>query len=342
MYAAVDQQGRLVNAAQLLDLTAAERARASFCCPRCQRAVQWVTGPKTRPFFRHVPLQVGVGMESALHHSGKQTLQQALAKLAITSQLEVSLPFAADSSKLDEQVVARPTEPLLSDQGEQRRADVLWRSNERVYVLEFQCAPLTLATLRQRQRDYQRWGIQAVWLLGTTYFEHGILKNGALKFMSYQPIWGYYLAFWLPAAGCVQLLAHCLWQPPQAKLNYQCFSMSLATFLKRALVPRQAPSYLPAITARFDPRCWLQEQLTWQQPRWLAYQGRCYQAGWPLQQLPPALWLPQYLPPVVAHWPDLLARQLDFYLAQGALSEKQQRQLLAQSHWPLLLEQRHR
>ena len=357
MYAAIDERGQLIQAeTQVIgseaDLRAKAGGAAHFYCPRCRQPVQLVRARTGRPFFRHVG-RTGLGPnETARHRAGKQTLQQELAALQVVSELEVVLPLKVAGAEVDSPAEKRPGEvvaplvtaagaqprPLQQDarEGEQRRADVLWQHGAHLWAFEFQCAPLELAELRQRHEDYQRWRIREQWLLGATYLSQRRPSQGALKFMAYQAHWGYYLAFWQPERRQIQLFYHCQFRPPRTQLLYQVRMLSLGEFLQGASQNRRPPAQLPPNQPWFDPRPWLGQQLALKQPRWLTYQGRCYQQGWDLQKLPTALWLPQCLPPVVGHWPDLLGRQLDYWFATGGLTRSQQRHLLSGSRWPLL------
>lgn len=307
MYAALQDDGRLIQATPQLS------RQQHYWCPQCRQAVVLARSAQGRPFFRHRQ-RLATNLETTRHEQGKITLQQALQAQGIAAAMEVNVRQADN----------------------QRRADVFWRGQQQDWALEFQCAPMTAAELRQRHRSYQALATVDVWLLGATYWQHGP-SLAARHFISYRRQWGYFLAYWYPERRCVKLVNHLQYRPPAGRLYYESQWLSLAQFLTQFPAPTARPR-LPQrpLALSYDPRPWLLRQAQWSQPTWQTLQQRCYEAGWSLLDLPRALWLPSVLPPTVARWPLLLVRQIDAYLASGALSWPQRWQLYQASSWPLL------
>lgn len=306
MYAAILRDGKLINAR-----CAIKQTQGPYFCPRCGQVVQLLQNKQGQAFFRHRGQQYGGG-ERPLHLAGKKSLAEALASVGIKAQTEWRLGETAE-----------------------RRADLAFYWHGCRFAFEFQCAPLSLRSLQQRHRSYQALSVSEYWILGATYLSQPSLTS-ALKFCAYQPRWGYYLVFWLVEQHCFVLFSHLHYRPPATRLYYERHLLSLPAFLRGVQDLCPPPSSLAPLPLSFDPRPWLNQQLIRQQPRWVALQLRCYQQGWHLQELPTDLFLPLRLPPVVSHWPLLLARQIDWYLQHGPFSWTKQWQLLSQTQWPLL------
>lgn len=306
MYAAILSDGELINAE-----CAIKQVTGPYFCPRCGQVVQLLQNKQGQAFFRHRSQQLG-GAERPLHLAGKQGLAESLANMEIEAKTEWRLGAASE-----------------------RRADLAFSLNHQLFALEFQCAPLALKELQDRHRSYQTLAVTEYWLLGTTYLQPKTLKS-ALKFCAYQPQWGYYLVFWLVDQQRLVLFSHLHFRPPATRVYYERHVISLAAFLRGVQRCGPPPRVISPLALSFDPRPWLARQLRSQQPRWMSLQSRCYQQGWRLQDLPDNLFLPARLPPVVSHWPLLLARQIDWYLNHGPLTWSQRWPLLSQSNWPLL------
>lgn len=117
----------------------------SYLCPACRHPVQLRQGKIKIAHFAHLPgadCSVSEG-ETVEHLVGKQQLLEWLSALGKDPQLEVYLP----------EINQRP--------------DLLLRKSQ--IAVEFQCSPLTVQHLRERNDGYQQLGIKPIWILGRPY-----------------------------------------------------------------------------------------------------------------------------------------------------------------------------
>lgn len=308
MYAALNQNQHLIYADSGLT---SER----YYCPKCYLPVKLVLKTaQHRPYFRHYSRASDHDGETALHFQGKTSLQQALQQLGVVAKQEVTLGT------------------------DERRADVLWCYQEQYYAFEFQCAMLSVNELTHRHLSYQALQVTDIWLLGQTYLDQNTacFKRTALKFICYRQRWGYFIAIWLPQLAMVRVFHHLAFVPPRHKVVFKRTDYTLDAFLQGYLQMIQSLVTLPQMALNFDPSNWLRQQLYFQQSQWLALQTRCYQRGLNLMNLPQELWLPQRLPPLSSSWSKVLSKQIELFLATGALSWDQRSQLYLATKWPLV------
>lgn len=123
------------------------RPGEQYYCPACRQPVRLRRGKSKVPHFAHLPgadCAVSEG-ETGEHLRGKQQLFDHLRKQGLQPQLEVYLPAI------------------------RQRPDILVRHADRVVAVEFQCSPLTVQRLLERNAGYRRLGIKPLWLLGQPY-----------------------------------------------------------------------------------------------------------------------------------------------------------------------------
>lgn len=75
-----------------------------------------------------------------------------------------------------------------------QRPDVLAQINGQPVALEFQCSPLSVQRLQERNDGYHRLGIAVYWLLGPTYYRH--LRGGMVSQFTQLCASHPQLAFW--------------------------------------------------------------------------------------------------------------------------------------------------
>lgn len=116
-------------------------------CPGCQQEVIFRHGRKNVAHFahRHADLCGFSEGETAEHLRGKKQLYRLTKQKGWRPRLEVYLP----------QIAQRP--------------DILLEVAGKRMALEFQCSPLSLQRLRERNEGYRQEGITVWWLLGSPY-----------------------------------------------------------------------------------------------------------------------------------------------------------------------------
>lgn len=161
----------------------------NYWCPSCHEQVILRHGERRIAHFAHrhgSHCRLSEG-ETQEHLLGKMQLYQWATYRGYQPRLEVYLPAIA------------------------QRPDLLLQINGRLVALEFQCSPLSLKRLQERNTGYQRVGIHPWWLLGAPYQRRRLHPAKVAQFtqlMAEQPA----LLFWDTSKGCLRIdhsLARC-------------------------------------------------------------------------------------------------------------------------------------
>jgi len=120
------------------------RKKRKFYCPTCQQEVQLKLGRTRLWHFAHHSneCQGSLEHESMYHLKGKMQLYNWLKKQNVKVALECYLPII------------------------RQRPDLLFRYNEKLYALEYQCSPLETTLMEKRTRGYEQIGIIPLWIFG--------------------------------------------------------------------------------------------------------------------------------------------------------------------------------
>lgn len=121
--------------------------KTGYRCPGCNELVILRRGRHKIAHFAHRPgskCRLGEG-ETSEHLLGKRQLLQWYRQQGYQVKLEAYLP----------QIAQRP--------------DLLLTEKDRRVAIEFQCSPLSLERLRERNAGYRQCGISFHWLLGAPY-----------------------------------------------------------------------------------------------------------------------------------------------------------------------------
>lgn len=121
------------------------RKREVFLCPQCNERVILKVGDYVVPHFAHVNSNECATYfaegESNLHLLGKEHLYQLFSKYSSNVQLE----------------------PYLSSLSQ--RPDLLVTHNKRQYPIEYQCSPITFASIHKRTVGYKKAGMYPIWIV---------------------------------------------------------------------------------------------------------------------------------------------------------------------------------
>lgn len=181
MLVAVTENGRFVQANELT----VQAKTKLYHCPACKGAVRLKMGEVNLPYFAHVNLiecdSFAEG-ESAGHLTGK---------LAIRDY------FHAQGAVVT-------LEQYFSEV--QQRADVLVELNGGRFVIEYQCAPISVQKVIHRTAGYRRLGLRVIWVLGDTYQARQLSRATWAKFS--QILHGeLQLCVWRMQPGCFEWLS---------------------------------------------------------------------------------------------------------------------------------------
>lgn len=145
-----------------------------YYCPGCGRHVILKQGALKLAHFAHqkAACQIFSEGETDEHLKGKQLLAKWFRQQGCQVWLEAYL------SKLHQ------------------RPDLLIKKPNGIYqAIEFQCAPLSLAKLKQRTLGYARLGLSCWWILGHRYYVKNKLTQQNAQFLRFHPNLGYYLTY---------------------------------------------------------------------------------------------------------------------------------------------------
>ncbi|MFC5604630.1 competence protein CoiA [Sporosarcina koreensis] len=166
---ACSDEGRLIILSSELERQELRKWRQTrkFYCPQCKGQVQLKVGDIVIPHFAHrkdatCSASFSEG-ESQQHLNGKRQLYQLL----LNSKQEVEL------------------EPLLNRISQ--RPDLLVKTQEIDFPIEFQCSTIPIALLEQRTEGYRGAGMNPIWILHTpakfTHLPEGV---GIFQFSKFQ------------------------------------------------------------------------------------------------------------------------------------------------------------
>lgn len=146
---ACSEEGRLIILSPELERHELRKWRQTrkFYCPQCKGPVQLKVGDIVIPHFAHrkdaaCSASFSEG-ESQRHLSGKRLLYQLL----INNKQEVEL------------------EPMLNRISQ--RPDLLVKTQQMEFPIEFQCSTIPIDLLEQRTEGYRRVGMNPIWILHT-------------------------------------------------------------------------------------------------------------------------------------------------------------------------------
>nr|WP_181186253.1 competence protein CoiA family protein [Alkalicoccus urumqiensis] len=111
-----------------------------FYCPECGSEVKWRSGSSCRPHFYHPVVCKSRVPESSVHIKTKQRIAEWLRFSGWRVQEEKAFPRLA------------------------RRADIYAVKGRRQTVIEIQHSPLPAGEVFQRTSDYQKAGVEVVWI----------------------------------------------------------------------------------------------------------------------------------------------------------------------------------
>lgn len=223
-----------------------------YFCPACQHPVQVRRGKVKITHFAHLPganCAVSEG-ETSEHLIGKQQLYEWLLASCEEPQLEVYLP----------EINQRP-DLLLKKVG---------------VAVEFQCSPLTIQRLQERNAGYRRLGIRPIWILGQPY-HHRLSRPKITQFTQY---FRGHPTLWHWDTSRRQLIH---WQD-----HYQC-SFSYSTASRSAVIKRQTERLLQPLKDPVITRI-IEQQCGWQALAHCPLVCHDTVPSWPLTSLPLIYW----------------------------------------------------
>lgn len=171
MLVAKTSEGTIIN---IMEETRAElelKRDNEWCCPSCQQRVIMKVGTVKQPHFAHKERHTCQGMsepETMEHIMGKSLIYRWAKEAEMNVQLEYGLTSI------------------------QQRPDI-WLDEE--LAIEFQCSPLSLERLAERNQGYDSLPTKVTWLLGEKFRLKDKLTNLHRAFVKWHPKLGNYLLY---------------------------------------------------------------------------------------------------------------------------------------------------
>lgn len=185
MYAALNEKNILINAQDCEN-------RENYFCPKCKQPVKLVEGA-ARAFFKHENQRTNDINEHEYHKNGKRLLVEALQQV---------------------QTANVRTEHYLKQIDQ--RPDILIGDH---LAIEYQCAKISVSKLACRVKNYFQANINSIWILGRDYLSSSLTKQH-LKFVNYQPNWGFYILMFDPLKKVLVIFYWIRFLGPFNKLTY--------------------------------------------------------------------------------------------------------------------------
>ncbi|MBU7568358.1 hypothetical protein KGP39_06320 [Weissella hellenica] len=171
---------KIIENDQLIQATQASNSEIYYC-PGCKARVQLKKGNINIPHFAHIN-----GSNCDVSAEG-ETVNHLQGKLALFTLLK---------QKYDEVRL----EPWLSQI--KQRPDLMVRKGKDWFVIEFQCATISLEKVRARTKGYRQLNYKVIWILGENYQNKRLQARTIAKFaIIYQQ--QLQVAFWQPTKGIV-------------------------------------------------------------------------------------------------------------------------------------------
>ncbi|PWG00619.1 competence protein CoiA [Levilactobacillus bambusae] len=171
-----------------------------------------------------------------------------------------------------------------------QRADVvLPRATRPDLIFEYQCSPISHASVLKRTSGYENHGLQVLWLLGPRYQVKRLKQTVLERFARFHPAVGLYCLYWSTRERGIIIRYH-IRDRGDGTLTYMtqtCRSWSTFCQLFRRA---HSVSEWPIDATRFRLR--LQRQLFSGDRRWQALQRQCYPKHLNLIGMPDAVFTP--------------------------------------------------
>lgn len=167
MKVALTEASRLVNATTAL-------TGQKYYCPQCHRPLRLCGGRYRGKYFAHfAQSKTKVGSEETNRHQiGKKRLRDYFVKLGLTVETEYYFPKI------------------------KRRGDVVVWARGEIYVIEYQCSPITVTEIRQRTYDYHQVGNHVYWIAGPRYVTGKGWLATVQKFGHFTTRYGWWFLAW--------------------------------------------------------------------------------------------------------------------------------------------------
>ncbi len=132
---------------QLIQINQALKSE-KYVCPTCGQKLVIKTSCLGKKYFGHLQRSSKLCGESTPHQLGKQQIFQWALSQGWHPKLEVYLPNI------------------------HQRPDILIEVKQKQIAVEYQCSPLTIDQMKQRNQGYDSQGICVKWILGHRYCRH--------------------------------------------------------------------------------------------------------------------------------------------------------------------------
>ena len=170
------------------------RMGEDYFCPQCMKKVTVCFGEIKKPYFAHQKLTKHIGNnETDCHQKGKDLLVKYFIKKHLIPK----------------------TEFYLKDT--KQRADIFINNN----IIEYQCSPISITKIKQRQQKYHNLGFNSFWIAGPRFWHKTISLNTLLKFGFFNDKYQLCLLYWDALNQASPILLNNILISALGKLKYQ-------------------------------------------------------------------------------------------------------------------------
>lgn len=220
------------------------REKHKFYCPACKQEVSLKLGVRHAWHFAHKrnnSCYEELEGETTYHINGKKILYEWFQNQGYNVQLE---PYIKDAKQ---------------------RPDLLVKTSNKFFAIEFQCAKITPQVFSKRTRTYQKHGYFPIWILGGNQLKR--IKGNFFQFNHFHWLFANNIS---KQKRSIQICAFC----PENKLFIKINDLNpisiQRTFASPAFFPLDNyifPDFFQSISYRFPLPIWIKVKEFWRQPR---------------------------------------------------------------------------
>lgn len=158
-----------------------------------------------------------------------------------------------------------------------QRPDILLKRDGRKMAIEYQCSPISVGKLQQRNQGYSSYGLDVIWILGEDYLQKITSVRHAEKWFQYSDKLGWYLIFWQTRQQCLIIWHH-------LTLDGMGLLQGWAKTSSGTQVAKRTQSAMKAVQKQIQRQ--IQMGLHYKVPKWVKLQQFVYEHHGLLQAIP--------------------------------------------------------
>ncbi|MCH5463151.1 hypothetical protein HC026_08695 [Lactobacillus sp. LC28-10] len=258
--------------------------QATYFCPSCREQVILKRGTRMVAHFAHRA------------NSRCRPFSESETQAHLTGKWQLADYFGTDRIEL---------EPYI--QSLAQRPDLLMTRADRKLAIEYQCSPISVTKLQQRNQGYSGYGLEVIWILGADYLRKTASVRHAEKWLQYSEKLGWYIIFWETQQQCL-IIWHHLTIDGMGLLQGWAKTSHGTQYAKRA------PLAVKLIQKQLQRQ--IQMGLYYKTPKWRKWQQFCYEHQALLQDIPALCYEFTDSEPLICECPIIWATLMTILLHQ--------------------------